>query len=360
VRRPSASAPDNAVVFSGLDNYGKPSDGTVDRLQGDTFHEPLLDEWEPWGTPQANLSIGEYAYLLLARHRESREWGILRIVGEQFSLLETDHPLPLRSDDGGYIWGQLAVDRSRRSAYTLGIDTEGNICVARICYDPVFDGGKAEVTLTEVRGPFPLTAASALLPDGTLVMAGGSDVSPVDNFPAGNNFKNSREVWAFPTEDAPAKATLPWPWFLVIGLLLLTAGALLFRRKKAAFVQPEETDVIPAAPLLKEQLSKIIEEEELFKQPDLRVTDIAARLATNRTYVSAIIKSLSGDSFSTLVNGYRVRHAQKLMQEHPEMSVTEIAEESGFSSRSAFYRNFKDMTGLSPAEWKKATRESLP
>ena len=355
-----ASAPDNAVVFSGLDNYGKPSDGTVDRLQGDTFHEPLLDEWEPWGTPQADLSIGEYAYLLLARHRGSREWGILRIVGEQFSLLETDHPLPLRSDDGGYIWGQLAVDRSRRSAYTLGIDTEGNICVARICYDPVFDGGKAEVTLTEVRGPFPLTAASALLPDGTLVMAGGSGVSPVDDFPAGNNFKNSREVWAFPTEDAPAKATLPWPWFLVIGLLLLTAGALLFRRKKAALVQPEETDVIPAAPLLKEQLSKIIEEEELFKQPDLRVTDIAARLATNRTYVSAIIKSLSGDSFSTLVNGYRVRHAQKLMQEHPEMSVTEIAEESGFSSRSAFYRNFKDITGLSPAEWKKATRESLP
>ena len=125
-------------------------------------------------------------------------------------------------------------------------------------------------------------------------------------------------------------------------------------------VQPEETDVIPAAPLLKEQLSKIIEEEELFKQPDLRVTDIAARLATNRTYVSAIIKSLSGDSFSTLVNGYRVRHAQKLMQEHPEMSVTEIAEESGFSSRSAFYRNFKDMTGLSPAEWKRAARESRP
>ena len=191
-------------------------------------------------------------------------------------------------------------------------------------------------------------------------MAGGSGVSPVDDFPAGNNFKNSREVWAFPTEDAPAKATLPWPWFLVIGLLLLTAGALLFRRKKAALVQPEETDVIPAAPLLKEQLSKIIEEEELFKQPDLRVTDIAARLATNRTYVSAIIKSLSGDSFSTLVNGYRVRYAQKLMQEHPKMSVTEIAEESGFSSRSAFYRNFKDITGLSPAEWKRAARESRP
>ena len=35
------------------------------------------------------------------------------------------------------------------------------------------------------------------------------------------------------------------------------------------------------------------------------------------------------------------------------MSITEIAAESGFSSRSAFYRNFKDITGQSPAEWKK-------
>ena len=94
-------------------------------------------------------------------------------------------------------------------------------------------------------------------------------------------------------------------------------------------------------------------EEELFKQPDLRITDIAARLATNRTYISAIVKSLSGDNFSNMINGYRIRYAQKLMLEHPEKSVTEIAEESGFSSRSAFYRNFKEMTGMSPAEWKK-------
>ena len=55
-----------------------------------------------------------------------------------------------------------------------------------------------------------------------------------------------------------------------------------------------------------------------------------------------------------MINGYRVRYAQKLMKTHPDMSVTEIAEESGFSSRSAFYRNFKEMTGLSPTEWKKS------
>ncbi len=349
-----ASAPDNAVVFSGLDNYGKPSDGTVDRLQGDPFHEPLLDEWEPWAAQRAGLSIGEYAYLVLARHRESGEWSILRITGEQFSLLEMNRPLPVSSEAGAYIWSQLAVDRSRRSAYTLGIDTEGNACVARICYDPIFDGGPAEVTLTEFHGPFPLADAFALLPDETLVRAGGTRFSSVGGFPSGDNFKTVREVWAFPT-GAPSKADFPWLWVLVGGLLILAAGAYFISHKHPT--PPEEAEDTPVTQQLTEQLSQIIEQEELFKQPDLRVTDIAARLATNRTYISAIIKSLSGENFSNLINGYRVRYAQQLMKEHPEMSISEIATESGFSSRSAFYRNFKDVTGLNPADWKKQVAE---
>ncbi len=336
------SGENNVIVFSSKDNYGNPSDGTVDRLQGDPFHEPLLDEWEPWDTPRADLSIGEYTYLVLARHRENQGWGILRIAGEHFSVLETDFALPVRSKAGNYIWSQLAMDRSRRSAYTLGIDTEGNACVARICYDPIFDGGKAEVTLTEAEGSFP-QGAFALLSDGTLVLSGGTE---------GNNFKTRQDVWAFHTE-APSNADLPWSWVLVIGLLLLTVGTFFFRRKSAGPVPASEAEGIPTTLQLTEQLSQIIEQEELFKQPDLRVTDIAARLATNRTYISAIIKSLSGDSFSNLINGYRVRYAQKLIREHPEMSVTDIAAESGFSSRSAFYRNFKAVTGLNPAEWKK-------
>ena len=346
-----ASSEDNAIIFSGLDNYGKPCDGTVDRLSGDPFHEPLLDEWEPWSTRQADLSIGEYSYLVLARHRESKEWGIFRIVGERFSLLETDQPIPICSEAGDYIWSQLVVDRSHRNAYTLGIDTEGNACVAIVCYDPIFDGGKAKVTLTEVNGPFPFAEAFALLPDGIILLPGGNSISTAGEIPAANYFVTCRDVWAFPTEALP-KLSFPWPWAIAICLLLLTAGAFFLRKGERPAA--EETEEIPTSLQLSEQLSQIIEQEELFKQPDIRITDIAARLATNRTYISAIIKSLSGENFSNMINGYRVRYAQKLMKEHPDMSVTEIAEESGFSSRSAFYRNFKEMTGLSPAEWKKS------
>ncbi len=347
-----ASSDDNVIIFSSQDNYGKPSDGTVDRLYGDPFHEPLLDEWEAWVTQRTDLSIGEYSYLVLARHRESKEWGILRIVGERFSLLETDQPIPVSSEAGAYGWNQLAVDRSRRNAYTLGIDPEGNACIACICYDSIFDGEKAKVVLTMVDGSFPSAGAFALSPDGTIVLPGGNSISSEDGILATNNFVTHSDVWVFPTKEMP-KPSFPWPWAIAVCLLLLTAGAFFLRKgKRPASVQDAED--IPVSQQLSEQLLQIIEKEELFKQPDLRLTDIAARLATNRTYISAIIKSLSGENFSNLINGYRIRYAQKLMKDHPYMSVTEIASESGFSSRSAFYRNFKEMTGLSPAEWKKS------
>ena len=47
-----------------------------------------------------------------------------------------------------------------------------------------------------------------------------------------------------------------------------------------------------------------------------------------------------------------VEYAQKLMKEHPEMHLDDIAEESGFSSRTTFFRSFKALTGTTPQEWK--------
>jgi AraC-like DNA-binding protein len=56
-------------------------------------------------------------------------------------------------------------------------------------------------------------------------------------------------------------------------------------------------------PSLAEQISRLIEEEELYKRKDLRIADVASALATNKTYVSTIINNISGMGFSKLING---------------------------------------------------------
>ena len=104
---------------------------------------------------------------------------------------------------------------------------------------------------------------------------------------------------------------------------------------------------------LMDEMSALIEEKELYRRKNLRITDVASELATNKTYVSVLLNNMSGESFTSMITRYRVQYAQKLLREHPDMILDEVAEESGFSSRTTFFRNFKALTGMTPQEWKK-------
>ncbi|MBO4611230.1 MAG: AraC family transcriptional regulator, partial [Bacteroidales bacterium] len=118
----------------------------------------------------------------------------------------------------------------------------------------------------------------------------------------------------------------------------------------------EATEAAPAETVLPrnmmEQITAVIEEKELYRRKNLRITDVATELATNKTYVSVLLNNMSGESFTQLITRYRVAYAQKLLREHPDMLLDEVAEESGFSSRTSFFRNFKALTGMTPQEWK--------
>ena len=142
--------------------------------------------------------------------------------------------------------------------------------------------------------------------------------------------------------------------FIVAGLALIALLVGLLRKKP----EEKEEENLQAAkkidPKLEEQISKLIEEKELFRKKDIRISDIASELATNRTYISLIVNSTLGTSFSDLINSYRIKYAQKLMTDNPDMSHTDVAEESGFSSRTSFLRTFKAKTGMTPTEWKES------
>ena len=60
----------------------------------------------------------------------------------------------------------------------------------------------------------------------------------------------------------------------------------------------------------------LMEEKQFFRKPDLKVEDIASELGTNVAYVRGCIVGMQGGSFKDFVNGYRVRHVQRLLLEH--------------------------------------------
>ena len=69
-------------------------------------------------------------------------------------------------------------------------------------------------------------------------------------------------------------------------------------------------------------------------------------------------KKNSRKTFTKFVNEYRVVHASKLLAETP-MSITDIAFESGFNNFSHFNKRFREFTGKSPSEYRKAFKNVI-
>ena len=99
---------------------------------------------------------------------------------------------------------------------------------------------------------------------------------------------------------------------------------------------------------LGERISNLMEEEQVYLQHDLRIIDLAYRLNTNRTYIQRAILEIRKCSFSEYINQLRIDYADRLLEEHPEYAITEIAERSGYTSLSTFYRNYRSIRGRTP------------
>ena len=349
---------DNALIFSTKAPYGERAAGLVDQLDGEPFEEPLLDEWDVLPYPVSptssdGLRIGEYTYLLPATCREDGQAAVIRLSNGHFSLLETERPVPMTlPDDDSLVWmHSLQVDRASRCAWMYALSGNGRFVAARIGYDPIFEGGKAtlEMFLADKPGGGSFFNSVPLVLDGERIVLVGGVLSGVRN---DSNFEATAEVWLFHT-TAPAKDASLWWWILSIaGLAAALAAVWAFQRKRR-----NEKEVEDPAKLerndLQTRITDLVEEKQLFRIKDLKITDIARELGTNATYISACINGQMGISFPEFISRYRVEYALKLMQEHPEMSSVEVWEASGFNNEKTFFRRFRLQTGMTPAEWKK-------
>ena len=106
-----------------------------------------------------------------------------------------------------------------------------------------------------------------------------------------------------------------------------------------------------------EEIDRLMNEEKLFLQTDLKLSDLASLLNTNRTYVYEALKNAgyeSAMSFSDNVNRYRIRYSQELLRNNEgNKSVETLAYESGFASKATFYKNFKKFVGKTPSQYMK-------
>lgn len=94
-----------------------------------------------------------------------------------------------------------------------------------------------------------------------------------------------------------------------------------------------------------------------YVQQGLTIKELSKILYTNRTYLSAYIKTTYKMTFREWITSLRLEYAKNILKEHPEINIQKLAESSGFLSRSNFIKLFSEKEGCTPVKWKKANRE---
>jgi AraC-like DNA-binding protein len=106
----------------------------------------------------------------------------------------------------------------------------------------------------------------------------------------------------------------------------------------------------PELALWKSKIERLMAEEKIYLEPDLALSDLAQRLHTNASVLSAAINGAFGKNFNDFVNEYRVEAVKRLLQDPSvrHLSLLGIGLECGFNSKSTFNRAFKKATGSAP------------
>ena len=105
--------------------------------------------------------------------------------------------------------------------------------------------------------------------------------------------------------------------------------------------ESEEDIIIKRNEIIEKKLSILIHEQHVYLQRNLKIVDLAKLTGTNRTYLSRYINQVKGKTFNDYINYFRIQHAKRLLAENPNLSRTDIAEQSGYASVKTFILNYQ-------------------
>jgi len=106
---------------------------------------------------------------------------------------------------------------------------------------------------------------------------------------------------------------------------------------------------------IKKSILRYFEKKEVYLNPDLNMDLLSEALKIPKYQLTEVLNTTIGKNFFQFVNAYRVEEVKKMLVNPKNMySIEAIGYDCGFSSKSSFYKEFKRITGMTPAEYKKA------
>ena len=120
-------------------------------------------------------------------------------------------------------------------------------------------------------------------------------------------------------------------------------------------LQERPAETLSQNELLYRRLCELLNNPDVFTDPDTNQDTLATLAGTNRTYIYDALRECAGVTPTDFINGHRLRYAARLLATTSD-SVSLIAELCGLSRRT-FYRLFDEAYSMSPSDYRKAAKK---
>lgn len=104
-----------------------------------------------------------------------------------------------------------------------------------------------------------------------------------------------------------------------------------------------------------QRLTELMQKEQLYKNPQLTLSEVAQKISVHPNILSQIINSVEEKNFYDYINFQRIEEFKRIvfLPRKNQYTLLSLAYECGFNSKTSFNRNFKKVTNLSPTEYLK-------
>lgn len=98
-------------------------------------------------------------------------------------------------------------------------------------------------------------------------------------------------------------------------------------------------------------ITRLIVEQQGWRNPELSLQSISEELASNRTYIGEAFKKFAGCTFSEYIAKRRIEYVVSELERNPQGNLQQLFSQAGFRQRSTAYRNFQKIMGVTPTEF---------
>ena len=94
-----------------------------------------------------------------------------------------------------------------------------------------------------------------------------------------------------------------------------------------------------------------------YQDPDISLEKIAHSLHISKNYLGTLLKKRTGVRYNRYLMEVRVKKAKELLSKS-DISVNRICNEIGLSNIDYFRNNFKELTGITPSEYRRKSKRN--